>query len=265
MKKLLLAFHFLTIIPFGKTDNMSEEDIGGTSVFFPIVGAVQGIFFVISSVLLLKVLPAEVVNVLVILLMIIINGGLHLDGLADTFDAIASRKDKEKKLAVMKDSAVGPFGVMAILFSIFLKYLLLNALFSNSLLITYYSSLFLMPLFSRWAMAAALFHAKPARRDGLGRIFIAHTGVKELLTAAGFVLFISLVAIFAVRQSFQLSAVSYQLLFVLPVLYVFVLTSVWFCGKTFGGMTGDTFGAVSELSEILFLMTAVIWSRNFTL
>ena len=262
MKKILLAFQFLTIIPLRDIGAVSEREIGKTTAFFPLVGAVQGILLVISSALFLQVLPAEVSNGLTLLMMIIINGGLHLDGLADTFDAIASRKDREKKLAVMKESAVGPFGVAAIVFAILLKYLLLNAAFGMSL-DAYYLSLLLMPIFSRWAMVTAIFHGKSARRDGLGRIFIEHTGVKELITASGLALFISVAALLAAGQGYQFSVLSSQFLVVLPVLYAFALASVWFCGKTFGGMTGDTFGAVSEISEILFLMGMVIWSKKF--
>jgi adenosylcobinamide-GDP ribazoletransferase len=262
MKKLLLAFQFLTIIPLRDMGDLSEKEIGKTTAFFPLVGAVQGILLVMSSALFLKVFPVEVSSGLVLLLLIIINGGLHLDGLADTFDAIASRKDKEKKLAIMKDSAVGPFGVIVIVFAILLKYLLLNAAFNISLDI-YYLSIFLMPVFSRWAMVTAIFHGRSARQDGLGRIFIEHTGVKELITASILVLFILLAALLAAGQSYEFLVLSSQFLVVLPVLYVFALISVWFCGKTFGGMTGDTLGAVSEISEILFLMGMVIWSKKF--
>lgn len=258
MKKLLLAFQFLTIIPLKKMDNVSEKDVGGASAFFPLVGAVQGILIVISSALFLKVFPAEVSTGLILLLMIIINGGLHLDGLADTFDAIASRTVKEKKLAVMKDSFVGPFGVIAIIFAILLKYLFLNAIFNISL-DTYYLSLFLMPIFSRWAMVPAIFHCRPARQDGLGRIFIAHTNMKEFAAATLLTFTISLSALFISEKT---SAIT-SLLLILVILYIFCIAAARFSNKSFGGMTGDTFGAVSEISEILFLMVMVIWSQKF--
>lgn len=258
MKKLLLAFQFLTIIPLRDMGDLSEKEIGKTTAFFPLVGAVQGILLVMSSALCLKVFPVEVSSGLVILLLIIINGGLHLDGLADTFDAIASRKDKEKKLAIMKDSAVGPFGVIAIVFAILLKYLLLNAAFNISLDV-YYLSIFLMPVFSRWAMVTAIFHCRSARQDGLGRIFIEHTKTKEFAVAALLTFAISLFALFI---SDKTSAII-SLLLILVILYIFCIAAVRFSNKNFGGMTGDTFGAVSEISEILFLMGMVIWSKKF--
>ncbi|MBS1112212.1 MAG: Cobalamin-5-phosphate synthase [Nitrospirae bacterium] len=75
MKRLLLAFQFLTIIPLRDMGDVSEKEIGKTTAFFPLVGAVQGTLLVISSALFLKAFPAEVSNGLTLLLMIIINGG----------------------------------------------------------------------------------------------------------------------------------------------------------------------------------------------
>lgn len=261
--RFLLAFHFLTIIPLKEMRDVSEKDIGGASAFFPVAGAVQGSLFSISAALFLKIFPVELANGLIVLVIVVTTGGLHLDGLADTFDAIASRGNKEKKLAIMKDSTVGPFGVIAIVLVILLKYLSLNALFLHSTQVTYYSALFLMPVFSRWAMVPAIFHCKSARHDGLGKIFIENTGIKELLIAT-LLTFILLSAALIVSNEmlnapFQLSAFAP----VLPVLYIFCIIAVWFSNKNFGGMTGDTFGAVAEISDLLFLMTVIICSQKF--
>jgi hypothetical protein len=114
MKRMLLAFQFLTIIPVKDTGEVPEQRIGSSTALFPVVGFFEGALMAVFAGLFLKVFPTELTNGLLILLMIIINGGLHLDGLADTFDAIASRGDKEKKLAIMKESAVGPIGVISI-------------------------------------------------------------------------------------------------------------------------------------------------------
>lgn len=262
MRKILLAFQFLTIIPVKEMKDVSEKEIGGASAFFPLIGCIQGALFVVSAFLFLKIFPPGLANGLLILVIVATSGGLHLDGLADTFDAIALRGDREKKLLVMKDSTIGPIGVIAIVLVILLKYLLLNTLFLNSLRITYYSSLFLVPVFSRWVMVTAIFHGKSARQDGLGKIFIENTKLKELVIAT-----LLAIGCWLLVVSFLLSSlftIHYSLFLVsIPVLYIFSLVSVWFCNKKFGGMIGDTFGAVSEISEILFLMMAVIWSQNY--
>ncbi len=256
MKKILLAFQFLTIIPVKEIKDVSEKEMGGASAFFPLIGFIQGTLFVISAVLFLKVFPRELTNGLLVLVIIITSGGLHLDGLADTFDAIALRGDREKKLSVMKDSTIGPVGVIAIVLALLLKFLALNSLFHYSLF-TFYYSLFLMPVLSRWVMVTAIFHGKSARQDGIGKIFIENTKLKELVIATLLVIGCWLLVV-----SFLLSSLFtiHCSLFVvsISVLYIFSLASVWFCNKKFGGMTGDTFGAVSEISEILFLMMAVI-------
>ena len=261
MRKILLAFQFLTIIPVKEMKDVSEKEIGGASAFFPLIGCIQGALFVVSAFLFLKIFPPELANGLLILVIVATSGGLHLDGLADTFDAIALRGDREKKLLVMKDSTIGPIGVIAIVLALLLKFLALNSLFHYSLF-TFHYSLFLMPVFSRWVMVTAIFHGKSARQDGLGKIFIENTKLKELVIAT-----LLAIGCWLLVVSFLLSSlftIHYSLFLVsIPVLYIFSLVSVWFCNKKFGGMTGDTFGAVSEISEILFLMMAVIWSQNY--
>jgi adenosylcobinamide-GDP ribazoletransferase len=260
MKKILLAFQFLTIIPVKDTGIVADKEVGGSAAYFPLVGVVQGIIIVLVAMTGSRFLPIGVVNTLVILLLIVTNGGLHLDGLSDTFDAIASRGDRDKQLAIMKDATVGPIGVIAIVFAILLKLLLLNEIYSASQPATYYLLLFLLPLYSRWAMVPATFHCSSAREDGLGKAFIENVGVKELLAATAFTIIFSFAALFIIFNTPGLIHV----IFSLPMLYIFSLIAVWFSKRRFSGMTGDTFGAVSELSEILFLMMAVICLRNFT-
>ncbi|GBE37853.1 MAG TPA: adenosylcobinamide-GDP ribazoletransferase [Nitrospirae bacterium] len=265
MKKVLLAFQFLTIIPVTGIKDVSEKDIGSASAFFPVVGVVQGLIFAVSAGIFLKVFNAELSNGLVLLVMVLTSGGLHLDGLSDTFDAVASTGDREKKLQIMKDSTIGPIGVIAIVIVLLLKYILLNALFSNSTINIYYLSLLLMPVFSRWTMVTALFHARTASQHGLGKTFIEHTGLKQLLIATFItvLVFMSALLITSKFGNRQLSIVNCQFVFILPLLYIFSLMSLWFFNRRFGGATGDNFGAVSELSEILFLIMAIICIQNF--
>jgi adenosylcobinamide-GDP ribazoletransferase len=260
MRKILLAFQFLTIIPVKDTAVIADRELGGAVSYFPLVGAVQGMLLVLAAMVLSGPFPPGVTDMFIILLLVITNGLLHLDGLADTCDAIASRGDREKKLSIMKDATIGPAGAMAIVMSIMLKLLLLNASYSDSSPATYYLILLLLPTYSRWVMVPAIFHGRSAREDGLGKTFIENVGVKELLTATILTLTISFLAVFIIFHTAGMA----HIIFSLPALYIFSLIAGWFAARRFGGMTGDTFGAVSELSEILFLMMAVICLRNFT-
>jgi adenosylcobinamide-GDP ribazoletransferase len=257
MKKILLAFQFLTIIPIRDVGGVSEKEMGGASAFFPLIGAFQGALFTLSAILFLKIFPIELTNGFLVLVIAILSGGLHLDGLADTFDAIALRGNKERKLAVMKESTVGSIGVIAIVLVILLKYLLLNTLFLNSSLIIYYSSLFLMPIFARWVMVPTIFHSKSARNQGIGKMFIENTKLKEMMIAT-----VLVICWWLLIAGFFSSSFVFLILLMLPLLYIFGLLSARVFNKKFGGMTGDTFGAVSEISEILFLLV-IICSQSF--
>lgn len=260
MRKILLAIQFLTIVPLKDLGETTDPEIGEASAFFPVVGLLEGVTYIILAALFLKVFPAEVTSGLLLFAMVIVNGGLHLDGLSDTFDAVASRGDQGKKLSIMKDSTIGPSGVIAIVLVILLKYLLLNAMFFYSTISIYYNGLLLMPLLSRCTMVWSIYHCKSARQSGLGKMFIEYTGIKELIIATGTSIIICIIST-GIQSDYSL--LFFHLMFILPVMYFFSLSAVWFFKKHFGGMTGDSFGTVYEVSILLFLITRVIWSQKF--
>lgn len=233
---------------------VSEDEMGNTSAVFPLVGFAEGIVLSLSAAMFLKVFPTELTNALLVLLLVIMNGGLHLDGLSDTFDAVASRGDKGKKLSVMKDSTVGPVGVIAIVMALLLKYVLLNAVFFHSSFSAYLAAVMVMPVLSRWAMVPAAYYSKPARQDGLGRLFIEHTGTKQLIEATVAAVIIILMVC---SVSFQFSLFMFYVMFSMPLLYAFSFGAVWFFNKNFGGMTGDSFGAMNELAVLILLILIV--------
>jgi adenosylcobinamide-GDP ribazoletransferase len=255
MRKLLLAFQFLTIIPMQDMGDVSDEEMGKTTVVFPLVGFAEGVLLAFLAALFLKVFPAELTNAMLVLIMVIMNGGFHLDGLSDTFDAVASRGDRGKKLEIMKDSTVGPMGVIAIVMTLLLKYVLLNTVSFESTSAAYLVTVLSMPVLSRWSMVTAAFYSNPARKDGLGRLFIEHTGARQLIAATAAT--IILMALVCTMVS-QLSLLMFYVMFAMPVLYGSSFGAVWFFRKMFGGMTGDSFGAVNELAVLIFLLSAVI-------
>ena len=265
IKQMLIAFQFLTIIPVKKTLTADENDIAKSASVFVIVGFIQGILLITADYVSGIFFHQDLVIAIVLLMLVLSNGGFHLDGLADTFDAIAVKssgdfkKDKEKRLSVMKDSSTGPAGVTAIVFILLLKYSALKNL-SHFLPFTYYSSLLLMPVFSKWAMVVSMLHGKAAREDGLGKIFMNKTGFKEAaISTLLLILILILIQALSSRYALGNQHVFYAILF--GVLYSFCRILVYFFNKKFGGLTGDTLGAISELTEIAFLFMVIIWSR----
>lgn len=266
--RLLLAMQFLTIVPVRIKGAISENELSRSAVFFPFIGGLQGLLCVLSAALLLRFFPADITGLLVLMLLIITNGGFHLDGLADTFDAMAvksggdEKTDRDKRLSVMKDSATGAIGVIAVVVTILLKYLLIKNLLLYSSSTTLYSLLFLMPVFSRWIMVPAMYLGASARDNGLGSIFVDSVTKKDVVFSSLITVLSCLMPAELLRHTSNASAASLFLsLFV--VLFLFIFISVKFCKKRFGGLTGDTLGAISEISEILFLMAASLWLQHF--
>jgi adenosylcobinamide-GDP ribazoletransferase len=289
MKRLLIALQFLTIIPVKVRGDITDNDIAGSSIFFPVVGAIQGLVVLLSAMVLIKIFcigmachAAEIVSVLIVLILIVSNKGLHLDGLADTFDALGvvstgnETVDREKRLSAMKDSRIGAIGAISIVFTILIKFILLNTIFLTNSFTTEYFLLFLMPVLSKWAMVPAMYHGTSARQDGIGRIFIEHISLKQLVISTILVM-VLIGAAFSVysivswgdqthppdgfpgRPEGMLLQIAPAILSTFIILYGFSFISVRFFKKRFGGITGDTLGAISELSEVLFLLVGVVW------
>ncbi len=263
--RFMLAFQFLTIMPLRVKGDVSEREIAQSAAFFPIVGAIQGILLVVGYTLSINFFPTELTTGILLLLLVLSNGGFHLDGLSDTFDAIAAKSednmeiDRQKRLAIMKDSTIGPIGVIAIVLTLLLKFLALNTL-SHLSLFTLHFSLFLMPILSKWAMVISIFHGRPAREDGLGRIFINKIGFKEV--AISTLIFFLLLILSLIFFSNYTSNNQYAFYVVLLVtIYFLCRAEVNFFNKKLGGLTGDTLGAISEVTEITFLLMVIAWSQ----
>lgn len=268
MKRLLLAFQFLTIFPVKVRGEVSEEEIGGSAVFFPVVGAFQGALISLAILLSLKLFSQEITAGIILLLLIITNGGFHLDGLADTFDALAVKStgvpeiDINKRLEVMKDSTTGAIGVVAIVITLLLQFIFLKDILAYSIAPVAASLLFFVPVFSRWAMVPAMHHGVSARRDGLGKIFINNTTLNNVAKST-----VLLIVIFAAVAKIYISGTYgtrtiklFLMLFVIS--YLFSFGSVKFFDKKFDGLTGDNLGAISEISGILILGGLSIWLRH---
>lgn len=265
MRKLLLALQFLTIIPVSVSGAVTEEDLSGAAAYFPLAGALQGIIVAALAFVFLLFFPAAIVAGLTLLGLTVIMGGFHLDGLADTFDALAVKAtgdrqaDIARRLTVMKDSATGAIGVVAIVLVILLKYLFLADLFSQGSAVTSLAVVLLLPVCSKWAMTAAMLGATPARPDGLGRIFLGRFRGKNFAIATLFTVGSGALIFLPVAGGLS-GAVA--LIAVLAALFLFSLGATRFFRRKFGGLTGDNFGAINELTEVVFLAFVTLWLRH---
>ncbi len=270
MKLLLLAFQFLTVIPIKVTGDISDIEMSRSAVFFPAVGLFQGMLAVGAVHLSARFFGGEIAPAMALLALEASTGGFHLDGLADTFDAISVKSsgddasDIGRRLSVMKDGRTGPAGVMSIVFAVLLKFLLLKGLLLSLTRPAFYAFLFLMPVYSKWAMVPPMYHGIPARKDGLGKIFIGKTGMGTVVLSTCLTIIVS-VFVYVLWLGEEYGPYLTPLPFVfLALLYLLGFLSARYCTGKFGGVTGDILGAISEISEIFFLMGVSAWLLRST-
>ena len=245
IKRFLLAIQFLTIFPI-KVKNVSDEQIGSSSMFFPAIGVLISLvlFFLYALILNLHFDP-YLNSAIITITLIVITGGLHLDGVADTFDAIASNKDREASLAVMRDSSTGAIGVLALISIIILKILLLAEVSPSNML----AALLFMLVFSRFSQVLSLKMFKYIREEGKAKLlFTGTTYVVFIIAAISTLLFTTF---------FNWPNALYIFIIILSFTLIFNrLISV-----KFGALTGDTIGAVSEINEVIVLFLFIVIQR----
>lgn len=240
----ITGFQFLTRIPIVKQSEWSVESFGRSVKFFPLIGGIIGLLL-FTFVYLVKVLwgselPIHTMAIGVIILEILITGGLHCDGLMDTVDGIFSGRPRAQMLEIMKDSRVGAFGAMAFSLLILLKYSLIMDIESNLLPL----ALLVMPIVGRIAVVFGITFYPYARPSGLGKVFY-DCSHRDTLFVAGFTALLLLVPMGKIAI---ISAV-------MGVVLAFAFCQ--YVSKKLGGLTGDVYGAIVELTEIVALLVFI--------
>jgi adenosylcobinamide-GDP ribazoletransferase len=146
MKAFIAAIRFLTIVPCFRTIKISEQDLVRSMAFYPLAGFIIGIYLAGIRLFFGLFFSSSLTDIIIIIALVVVTGALHLDGLADTADGLAGGKNKEKVLAIMKDTKIGSFAVVGIVSVIFLKIFSLGEIpeFTKT------SALIVMPALSRW-------------------------------------------------------------------------------------------------------------------
>ncbi len=185
-------------------------------------------------------LPPMVSAGLVLAVLIIATGAMHEDGLADTADGLWGGSDADSRLAIMKDSRIGAFGVLALILAIGLKWAALGAIAGSG---TLWPAVLVAAALSRVPMVAVMYLLPNARGDGLSAQ-TGHPSRDTTLVALG----IGAVGCFV---AFGMAGV-----FLVLLLAALTLAVTAIAKRKIGGQTGDILGAVQQLSEIAILVFA---------
>lgn len=240
-RQFLAMLQFLTRIPVNERwcDGVDLKDYSRGIVCFPLVGLVMGLLTALVWWTVMPHVGALVAAIAVVIAHIMLSGGLHLDGLADSCDGLFSVRSRERILEIMRDSRIGTNGALALIVVVVLRTALIYQMSADGLPVL--ALLIVTPVVGRGMMAVMMYRQVYARESGMGNLFIGKIsegrfGVTLLLMAA-LVLFIG-----------GLSS-----LFALLVTLLFVFGFRRFVASRIGGQTGDTLGAACELSELVFL------------
>jgi len=191
-------------------------------------------------------LSSALTNVLLVVSLVAVSGALHLDGLVDTCDGLAGGKTVEERWRVMDDSRAGGFGIIGVCCLLLVKYVALNNVPASWLMPT----LVLMPMLSRWAMVYALFAYPYAKPSGLGKVFKQGASRLRFIVA-------TLIALVAAVILAQLSGFVIML-----AIWVIALAVATYLKGKFGGLTGDTYGAINEVAEVCILILVCLLAHS---
>lgn len=245
MRDFITCLEFLTRVRFSKRTDWRDEDFSRSVPYFPLVGLVIGSLlaavnyglFYIETPLFLRV-------TLLLLAEIIITGGLMYDGFMDTADGVFSARSRERMLEIMKDSHVGSNAVLAIIILLLLKiaaYLELSGETLTWVLLT-------MSVATRTFMVVFIVNFPYARKEGIGHMFTKYA--KPFYTYIAFAVCAGIIA-----------ACGLQYLALAGICFTVTLIIAQYLKTQLGGLTGDTYGALTECGNVIYLLTAVFLLR----
>lgn len=246
MRKILIAISFFTRIPI-KLKDVTSEEFYDSMILIPIVGLFIGCILYGVSVLFSFIHFIELQALLMVIAYIWLTGGLHLDGFADTTDALFSARDQEKMMEIMKDSRLGAFGAIGLILLI-----LTNWLSFTIILPEYSIALLLIPVFGRVAaIMSTCFSTYAPGGGGLGRRFVEMTKLHH------FIIYLVSLFLFA---TFVLGIPGLVTAVVSLIPGIILMKNLQY---KIGGMTGDTIGMTIEMNQTFFMVIYSIIIINF--
>src|SRR6185503_748131 len=176
-RRFFIALQFLTRLPVPRSLNSSETDIGKAAAFFPLVGVMVGGSAALVFVVLQRVLPQPASVFCAIVFAAFITNGFHEDGLADSFDGFGGGWTKDRVLEIMRDSRIGTYGTLALIFVILGKLNFLSLLTQGQA----WRWMIVAHTTSRWAILPLCNWLPYARAEGQGKLVAKQVSAVEIV------------------------------------------------------------------------------------
>jgi adenosylcobinamide-GDP ribazoletransferase len=238
-ERIRLAASFLTILPLLDRGPRSPKAVAASFGWFPLIGFAIGLLLCAEDYALSAIAGSGARAIVIVITLAVVTGAVHLDGLGDAADALGAGGDRERALAIMRDSRIGTFGAVAIFFVLIIKL----AAIANASGERRCGALILAPGLARWAMVAVAERMSYLRAEGAGTTLL-QPGAGVLRTATA-------TAIAGAAILHSMAALRGALIAILTVLALRAFYRRWL-----GGVTGDLIGAAGELVEAVVLTAA---------
>ena len=240
MRSFLIALTFLTRLPLPITQNVSDLEFKQSQKFYPLVGLTIGLLLWLSGYLSYLVFPALVKGGVILAIEILLTGGIHLDGFMDSMDGLLSAREPQRMLEIMKDSRVGAHASISLVTLLILKFSLFASLSLPGLKI-----LTILPMISRWTFLFGIIAFPYARQHGLGKGFHESSRWFTFIWQGIVVVALSIVLAGYAGLAAAIAALTFTVLFAFKV------------AGLLGGLTGDLYGALIEIAEVISLLAAL--------
>ena len=237
-----LALQFLTVLPAPRSSRVSSASLGRSLSFFPLTGLILGAILAVLDYGLGLIMPEPVTSALLVAALAVLTGAHHLDGVADTCDGLTAGKSREERLRLMSEPGVGALGVVGVGLVLLLKFAGLSSA-------GVWPVVLVMPVLGRWTAVWAIFAFPYARSSGMGLAYKEGVHWYDVVLATATALLVT---------AFVLSWKGALLMLALGLVMLGVAR--YFVSR-FGGLTGDTYGALIELSEVVMLLLVAGGSR----
>lgn len=246
MRAFLTALQFQTRLHIHDIPDLCAEDFGRSTRYFPLVGLVLGVLACLCVGLAYHFFgDTYFVRCLLVLVPIALTGGLHWDGFCDTLDGVGSCRERERMLAIMHDSRVGSYGLLAVVALLLVQ----GSMFLSVPAVWAGLALLLLPVVGRWGMVLVIARFPYTRPEGMGRAFadMADRRTVAVATLTTFVVALPLG----------------------PGAWLALLlggATAWLTGRyltsLLGGLTGDTYGCIELLTETAALFSLMLYAAE---
>ena len=253
LRLFLTAIQFFTRIPVPAWVGHSVQQLEQAARYFPLVGICVGALSAAALWLGAQVLPLSLAVGLSMVTGIFVTGAFHEDGLSDFVDGMGGGYTKEKVLAIMKDSRVGAYGVIALILVLLLKYQAIMELCAVQSPFPVIAALVAAHAISRLMATSIMLTQRYVREDDGAR---AKPAAQQISTVSFAIATITGIATIGILYTAGMQPAS--IIFAVAAALLMRAYLAWQLKKRLGGYTGDCLGAVQQLTELAFYLGLLI-------